>query len=191
MAKDDIEVEIKLKVGKAPFLKVKRILAKEGKFQKKSIQIDQYFTPSHRNFLKPKYPFEWVSIRKRGGKGVLNYKHFYPEGAEVKTHSDEYEIETKNLPQLEKLFKALDFKSLVTVKKEREVYIYKKLYEIAFDKVAGLGCFIEIESLNNSGGVAKTREKLFEFAKFLGLGSVKADERGYPYLLMDKKGLLK
>lgn len=40
----------------------------------------------------------------------------------------------------------------------------------------------------------KTRKKIFEFVKKLGFGLFKEDKeisKGYPYLLMKKKGLIK
>lgn len=191
MAKDDIEIEIKIQVTREAFQKVLKILKRKGKFVKKSHQIDEYFTPAHRNFVQPKYPFEWLSIRQRDGKAVLNYKHFHPENAAVQTHCDEFDIFTENFSQLQKLFKALDIRSLVTVEKKREVYTFKTNFEIAMDQVKDLGYYIEIEALHHFGGIEETRQKLFALAKELEIGSFAPDERGYPYILMKKKGLLK
>ena len=63
--------------------------------------------------------------------------------------------------------------------------------EIALDKVRELGHFIEIEAKKNFGSIEATREKLFQFAKDLGIDITKTDLRGYPFLLMEKKGLIK
>jgi len=191
MAKDDIEIEIKIALDEDDFYQIKKKLKKILKFVKSSHQVDEYFTPAHRNFVKPKYPFEWLSIRNRGDKTILSYKHYYPENAENKTHCDEFETEIKNTKQLEKIFFMLDFKKLVTVEKEREVYLYNNEFEISLDRVKELGNFIEIEALKIFGSVEKTREKLFEFAKSIGLDISKTDKRGYPFLLMKKKGLIK
>ena len=46
-------------------LRIKEKLKEVAKFVNNSVHADEYFTPSHRNFLEPKYPFEWLSIRKR------------------------------------------------------------------------------------------------------------------------------
>ena len=162
-----------------------------ARFVKSTKQIDEYLTPIHRNFVEPKFPFEWLSIRRRGEKVILNYKHYYPENVEITTHCDEFESEVKNPEQLEKIFSTLDFKKLVTVEKEREIYVYNDEFEIALDKVKDLGLFIEIEAIKDFGSVEETREKLFEFAKNLGIDITKTDKRGYPYLLMKKKGLIK
>lgn len=191
MAKNDIEVEIKILLEEDSFLKVKEQMKKTAKFVKNSHQVDEYFTPAHRNFIEQKFPFEWLSIRKRGDKTILSYKHYYPEDADIKTHCDEFETEINNPDKIEKIFSALNLKKLVKVEKEREVYIHNDEFEIALDVVSELGNFIEIESMKDFGGVEATREKLFEFAANLGLDVSKADKRGYPFLLMRKKGLMK
>jgi len=191
MANKDVEVEIRFLLEKEKFLKIKEKLEKIAKFEKKSHQMDEYFTPPHRNFAEPKFPFEWLSIRKRGEKSVLNYKHWYPENARLTTHCDEFEAEIKNPEQMEKIFSALEFKKLVVNEKERESYIYNDEFEIVLDNVKELGFFIEIEAIKDFGSIEKAREKLFEFAKNLGIDTSNPDERGYAFLLMKKTGLIK
>ena len=122
MAHDNTEIEIKVKVDKETFLRTKEKLKEVAKLVKNSVQADQYFTPGHKNFLEPKYPFEWLSIRKRGDKSILNYKHWYPANAEIHTHCDEYETEVKNSKQIQNIFSVLGLKELITVKKKREEY---------------------------------------------------------------------
>lgn len=190
MSNKDKEIEIKIPLDEDTFSKVKEKLKEIARFEKKNNQIDEYFTPIHRNFIEPEFPFEWLSIRKRGDKVILNYKHFYPENVKTTTHCDEFETEIKNQDQLNKIFSVLNLKKLVTVEKERGTYLNDD-FEIALDKVKGLGYFIEIEAIKDFGTVEKTREKLFEFAKNLEIDISKTDKRGYPYLLMEKKGLIK
>jgi predicted adenylyl cyclase CyaB len=192
MANEHIEIEIKIPLDENSLLKVKEKLKKIARFEKSSKQIDEYFTPTHRNFVEPEIPLEWLSIRRRGDKNILNYKHWYLFGnSEVATHCDEFETEIKDSNQLKKIFSVLDFKKLVTVEKEREIYVYKDEFEISLDRVKELGHFIEIETIKNLGNIEETRKKLFEFAKDLEIDISKTDKRGYPYLLMKKKGLIK
>lgn len=191
MANNDVEIEIKIPLEENKFLSIKEKLQKIAKHVKNSLQTDVYFTPVHRNFLESKFPFEWLSIRKRGNKTILNYKHFYPENVELTTHCDEFETEIDKSEQLEKMFSVLNLKKLITVEKEREVYIFNDEFEIALDTVKELGWFIEIEAIKDLGTVEATREKLFEFAENLGIDISKTDKRGYPYLLMKKKELIK
>ncbi|MFH0835568.1 MAG: class IV adenylate cyclase [Candidatus Micrarchaeota archaeon] len=191
MAHENVEVEIKIPVVEKKFAGVKSRLAERAEFVKESRQSDEYFTPAHRNFVEPAFPSEWLSIRERGGKTILNYKHWRPDNADVKTHCDEYETEVSDAARLRKLLDALDFRKLVTVEKKRLVYRVGNDFEIALDEVAELGFFIEIEALKDFGGVEATREKLFEYAGELGLDARKEfEKRGYPYMLMKKKGFV-
>lgn len=191
MAHNNTEVEIKIPLSKEAFESAKEKIKKEAKFIKRSSQIDEYFNAPHRDFLAPASPFEWLSLRKRGDKIILNYKHWLPENAEIHTHCDEYETNIADADNLKKIFSALNLKTLITVEKDREIYEYEGEFEIGLDIVKDLGYFIEIESIKDFGSVDETRKKLFELAEMLGIDASKPDERGYPYDLMKKKGLLK
>lgn len=191
MAQDNVEVEVKVKVTKSEFLDIKTKIKKTCKFIKTSHHIDTYYSPIQQSFLKPKYPYEWLSIRQRDKKILLNFKHWYPEGAKHTTHCDEYETEIQNKDQMERILTALSIKKLVTIDKKREVYIYKSKIELAFDEVKGLGYFIEAESLRNTGGVEKTYNELEEFVKSLGIKKVVTIPGGYAAATLRKKGLMK
>lgn len=58
MAHNNVEVEIKIQLDKASFLKLKDKVAKVAKFEGKSQQKDDYYSPEHRDFTAPKFPFE-------------------------------------------------------------------------------------------------------------------------------------
>lgn len=191
MANNDTEIEIKIPLAEREFEGIKENVKILSKFEKKSHQVDTYFTPAHKNFLDQQFPFEWLSIRSRDGKSILSYKHYYPEDADLKTHCDEFELEISKPEQFDKIFSSLEFRKLVTVEKDREVYVYNDEFEIALDNVNDLGKFIEIESIKDFGSVEATRKKLFDFAKILGINAAGTDKRGYPFLLMKKKGLIK
>jgi len=191
MAQNNQEIELKFKLNENEFSKIKEKISKIAKFIKTSSHKDEYICPPHKNFLAAKYPYEWLRIGQRGNKTILNYKHFYPEEIEVHTHCDELEFEAENAEQLRQLFSALNFKTNITVKKQREVYNYNEEFEVALDTVEELGCFIEIEALKHEETVKKTRERLFEFAKSLNINIETSDKKGYPHMLMKLKGLVK
>jgi adenylate cyclase class IV len=54
---------------------------------------------------------------------------------------------------------------LITINKEREVYNFGNEFEISFDKVKGLGYFVEIEAKKDFGGVKKNEGKDFRVYK--------------------------
>jgi len=188
MAQYDREIELKFSLEDHEFLRIKEKLKQIAEFGKLTEQKDEYFTPAHRNFMEPRFPFEFLSIRQRGEKTILNYKYFYPENSEVTTHCDEFETLTEDPEKIRKIFLAIGMKPLVIVKKNRETYIHDD-FEIALDTVEELGHFIEIEAMKHEN-VEQTRKKLFDFAKSLGIIS-ETEKRGYPYMLMKKKGMIK
>ncbi len=191
MANKDLEVEIKVSVSEEEFNHIREKLKEIAKFEKKITQEDEYFDLAHRSFLSCEYPFEWLSIRKRGEKKILNYKKLYPNNSPEFTHADEYETDVSDAEKIAKIFSAIGLKSIVVVKKTRETYNYKNEFEIALDYVEELGYFIEIEALKNFGSVEETRKRIFEFASELGIDIKNKVNRGYPYLLMKKKGLIR
>lgn len=191
MAHNNTEIEMKIKVDKTQFLSIKEKLLRIAKFEKETHQVDEYFTPTHRKFLSRKYPNEWMSLRKRGDKNILNYKYWHPKNAKIKTHCDEYEVAIDDALKLKKIFDALDVKTLIVVDKNRLTYNFNGEFEIALDHVKELGYFIEIETIKDFGSIKVAREKLFLFAKKLGLKTFNPDLRGYPYQLLNKKGLIK
>lgn len=194
MGNENTEIEIKIPLDEKTFLETREKLKKISKFIKTTPQLDKYYTPLHRNFVEPKHPFEWLSIRRRGDKNLLNYKHWYPENSLEATHADEFEIKVKDPEKLEKIFSALDFKELVAVEKEREVYVYNDELEVVLDSVKELGRFIEIEveTIKDFVSVEAARKRIFGFAKELGIDMAKTVTKGgYAFLLMEKKGLLR
>ncbi|MFA6089105.1 MAG: class IV adenylate cyclase [Candidatus Woesearchaeota archaeon] len=191
MAQNNTEIEIKIEVTEKEFKRVKKTLKQIAKYMKESHQVDEYFTPAHRNFIEPKKPIEWLRIGERGGKIILNYKHFYKNEEGMTTHCDEYETEVNDKQQLDFIFKAINMKSLAIVDKTRETYIYNEKFEIALDIVKNLGYFIEIEALKHNESVEKTRQELFEIAEKIGIDNPKETNKGYPFILMERNSAIK
>ena len=188
MAHNNIEIEIKIKLTKPKFEKIKKLLSKIAEQTNISHHIDTYYNPTYKSFLKPKNPYEWLTIRERDGKVKLNYKHWYPEGVKNTTHCDEFETEISNKSQMEKILKAVHFENFVTVDKKRITYEYNKEFEIALDQVKRLGYFIEVESMKNKGGIKKAHQKILEFLKTeLGITETKTVPGGYGAEMMRKQ----
>src|SRR3989344_8620990 len=128
----DIEIEIQVQIEKSvPLLE---FLEKEGTFQSEKQQIDEYFSPAHKDFLTARPVNEWLRLRDAEGHCSINYKNWHrtPEGKS--TYCDEYETKIENLATVKKILSALNMKSLVIVNKIRKTWTYKD-YEIAVDKV--------------------------------------------------------
>ena len=191
MAKDDIEIEIKISTDKKTFGKVKKYLKAHAKFVFSSKEVDKYYNAPHRDFLELKHPEEYLRIRIKGGSGAVTYKKVYFNDDGWKTHADEYESKINDTNQLEKIFSVLNFDNFLTIDKQRESYEFEDKFEIDLDTVKGLGCFVEIEATKDFGGRDATYNEIANFAKKLGLNPKNQDNDGYVLMMMKKKGLAK
>lgn len=180
------EIEIQVQVEKIqPLLK---FLAKNGKQVLKARQIDEYFIPKHRNFLKRKPIVEWLRLRDANAQYFINYKYWHVGRDRKSHHAEEYETKIENLEQMKSIFKILNIKPIVIVDKSRTSYLYKN-YEISIDHVKGLGDFIELEYKGRTSRPPREiTAEMGHFLKNLGVGKIYKNYVGYPFQLLFPKG---
>lgn len=176
--KNDIETEIKVELSKEEFERIEKNMKANAKFLKNSKQIDTYYQPTYRKFLKDNSETinEWLRIGIRGNKKILNYRNWYDN-----MYCDEYEVEIDDDKNLEKIFEVLGLEKIAVVNKVRNTYYFLDKYEIALDYVEKLGYFIEIEVKKYTEKAIDEYDKLLKVAKDLNLNLDNIDKRGYPY----------
>lgn len=176
------EIEIQVQVEKIkPLID---LLEKEGKFEFENRQIDEYFTPAHRNFAEKKPVAEWLRLRDSDGKYSITYKKWHYNANSSQNFADEHETSVSDFDQLRKIFIALDMRPVVKVSKIRKVYLYED-YEIALDKVEGLGDFVEVEWKGSREiDPEKVINQMKFFLKSLNLGKITKNDVGYAYMLL-------
>lgn len=184
---NNIEIEIQVKIENSE--RLLEFLKQNAAFKSEKRQVDEYFSPAHRNFLEKRPVSEWLRLREEAGKYSLNYKkwHFDENGKSL-DYCDEYETKIEDIETIKKILNALNFKSLTIVDKSRKIYIYGN-YEIALDSVKNLGDFVEIEYISNEDNpdqtkIAQITEKMVNFLKNLGCGRITKNSVGYPFLLL-------
>ncbi len=178
------EIEIQVQVENVrPLLDA---LEKKGQFKGEKHQIDEYFSPAHRDFTAVRPVNEWLRLRESGGKASVNYKLWHQDSAGKSTFADEYETPVEDIAVMRKVFEVLNFRSLAVVDKKRKVWEYED-YEVSVDSVKGLGDFVEIELLTNEDvDVAKVVAGMVDFLKSLGCGKIVRNHVGYPFMLLFK-----
>lgn len=182
MVKKDIEIEIQVQVEHLKplldFLKSKAV------FDSESRQLDEYFTPEHRNFLDKRPIAEWLRLRKSDNICTITYKNWFYDNNNRSFHADEYNVEVEKFGQMRKIFSAIDIKTIAKVDKKRKSWNFKN-WEISLDKIKNLGDFVEIEYKGEDEvePIAETT-KMIQFLKELGCGEVVRNYVGYPFLLM-------
>jgi len=183
---ENIEIEIQVQIEKIKPLE--KFLESNAKFIGDFHQVDEYFTPAHRNFLDKRPTNEWLRLRNANSKYYINYKNWH-HGKDGKSHhADEFETVVEEIDQLRNIFKVLNFKPIITVDKTRTIYHYKK-YEIAIDKVKNLGTFVEVEykGIASKKDSPKIAQEMAEFLKGLSLGKITKNYNGYPFIMLFPK----
>jgi adenylate cyclase class 2 len=182
----NIEIEIQVKIGNTKNLI--KFLKKKAKFLYENHQIDEYFTPSHRNFIKTRPAKEWLRLRSEENNYSITYKNWYFTKEGKSYHCDEFETTIGDIKQLKNILKVLNFKSLVTIDKIRKTWKYKN-YEIAVDAVRGLGNFVEIEYKGKEKSVdpQAITEEMINFLKDNHCGKITRNYKGYPFLKLFPK----
>ena len=180
----DLETEIKIRLNEKEFKYLRSFMASNAKYLKTTNQVDTYYNPKHRSFIEEDEITEWLRIGKRGGKTILNYKHWYDN-----KYCDEYEVELDNDENMDRILSILGLERIAVVDKERSTYFYKDKYEVALDKVESLGYFIEIEVKEYDKGIDPSKEydALLKVARELNLDLNNIDKRGYPYHIIRDK----
>jgi len=180
---DNVEIEIQVNIENSkPLID---FLEKSGDFKSENHQVDEYFSPAHRDFIASRPVNEWLRLRDSNGIYSINYKNWHREKDGRDYYCDEYETKIEDLIQLKKILEVLNFKSLVKVNKVRKIWTYKN-YEIAVDSVKGLGDFVEIEYIGKNEKVnpEEITEEMIKFLKNIGCGKIKRNYVGYPFQLL-------
>ena len=158
---------------------------------KSNHQIDTYYdSPENSIFKDPDHVNDWVRIREENGSLTFNYKHWLPEGAEIRTYCEETEYAMKSKEDLYKILKKLNFNGtfvpFVVVNKFRQSFMYKDR-EISVDEVQELGDFIEIEYKGKNNAVDEVRNLLNKTLIEIGAKVGPTDNKGYAYNLIKKQ----
>lgn len=183
MANKNIEIEIQVNVENSkPLIE---FLKKNGNFRSEKRQVDEYFSPTHKDFLAIRPVREWLRLRDADGKYSMNYKNWHFDKSGKSHYCDEFETKIEGIDQAKKIFEALNFKPIALVDKLRKTWTYKD-YEIAVDSVKKLGDFIEIEYIgkDEKADPGKVTGEMVDFLKKVGCGKITRNYVGYPFLVL-------
>jgi len=183
MATNNIEIEIQVNVENSkPLIE---FLEKNGNFQSEKRQIDEYFSPAHRDFIATRPVAEWLRLRNTEEKYSINYKNWHFDKNDKSHYCDEFETKIENIEPAKKILAVLNFKSLVVVDKLRKIWTYND-FEIAVDSVKSLGDFVEIEYIGKDAQVnpEKVTGEMIDFLKKIGCGKITRNYVGYPFLML-------
>ncbi len=185
----DIEVELKFRLPQGKKEELLVFLEHNAQFTKEITMKDSYYAPSHRDFFAIRPIVERLRIRESDQGHSVNYKHRIVKDGVNMNYCDEYNTPLTKPDQLAKIFSALDVKPVIVVDKTRTSYLYQQV-EVSLDVVQELGDFVELEMKGQFNHPEEAREKLYTLAEELGLEKSWQDNKGYPRLMLEAKGVL-
>lgn len=181
-----LEVEIKASLAGLSPDTVARSAAEAGfRFQRSLREIDMYFDGVSRDFKQTDEALRLRSCRDLEGGGartLLTYKG--PKVDAASSTRTEYETSVGDLETARKLLEALGFRPRFTVDKTRREFTLEGV-TLCLDTVAGLGSFLELESLTVS---PERREaevtRLLSLLDGLGVSRERLTRRSYLEMLL-------
>lgn len=180
---DGKEIEIKLQIDECDYYRLMNMLKSVGTIRKEKHQIDVYYSPEGESFYD--YGDRCLRIRTEDAKSILSYKQIYDENTN-KQFIEEYETYIENPDAMDRILKALKYRSEIIIDKYRVEYSTDSRLVIALDRVVGLGYFIEIENSNESDTIENRNKCLAECIQHLELDSSRRNTEGYSNMMFRK-----
>jgi adenylate cyclase class 2 len=176
----EIEVKAKLKDRESVISKLKELgcVFEDPMTQEDSVYVEnlgtaETFRTANKIFLR---------LRIKNGKKVI----FTAKRREINDLvATEHELEVGSKEPMEQILSLLGYKQAVQINKTRVITHYNNC-EICIDEVAGLGVFIEMESLVEEGNPEFIQKELFNFFISLGIRPEDRETVGYDILMMRK-----
>ena len=175
-SKDNIEMEIKIRLVKEEYDNLNELMYTKGRFLLESNQQDTYYQLNNLIDDMDKS----LRIRTSGNKKILTYKN-----QNNKMYCEEYEVEIDNSDNLKKIFDSIGLTEITIVNKNRKIYNYLDKYEVSLDKVDNLGYFIEIEVKGIINDSLEEYNNLLKIIKNLGLNLNNIEQKRYLQLMIN------
>jgi len=97
----------------------------------------------------------------------------------------EHEVTVNSKEEMRQILSLMSYQEAVRINKTRVTTKYNGC-EICIDEVEGLGSFVEMEKLTESGDAEKIQEELFQFFISLGIDRQDRVTKGYDILMLEK-----
>ena len=147
-------------------------------------EVDTYYNGRDRDFRKTDEALRLRSCTRLPSgpaESLLTYKG--PKLDQVSSARQEYEVAVSDGDTAGKLLEALGYAPVFTVDKVRREFTRDGV-TLCLDEVAGLGCFLELETLVPDGGDRETAEaQLLALLEALGVARDRLTRQSYLELL--------
>jgi len=194
-----IEVEIKIRISD-PVLMRKKFKENHGSYKFSLLHEDIYYNMPKglRNFkqtdeaLRLRKSIKFDKITKSEDTKTEYFLTYKGKKIDTLTKTrQEIDMKIENIDKMKEIFELLGFQEVLTVKKERELFLFQyKGYKIEalIDFLPVLKqYFVEVEYLSDSKeDIEKSREMLFEFLGLFGINKEDSIKKSYLELILEK-----
>jgi adenylate cyclase class 2 len=183
MALNNKEIEIQVRIEKPEVLL--DFLNKNAQFKNEQRQVDEYFTPSDRDFTSVRPVREWLRVRESAKGSSVNYKIWNYDENGKSSYADEFETPVSNVVAMRNIFERIKCRKIAVVDKTRKTWLFKD-YEVTIDSVKNLGEFVEIEYSGKDENIdaKKVIGEMISFLKDIGCGKTERNYVGYPFQIL-------
>lgn len=98
----------------------------------------------------------------------------------------EIELSVENSDKIDEFICALDFVKTIEFTKKRTQTTFKE-FNICFDEIDKLGNYIEIEIITKDNDIQLYKNKILDFANFIGIDTNDVESRYYPQMILSKQ----
>ncbi len=183
---NNIEIEMKYRITNEIYDEIIKYFRIKNINEKLEKQNDIYFSPIHFPFIGGEIDNECLRLRVLENRNIFSYKKYVQATSNEPAHCIEHELEISDVEKLKLILNDLRIKEEFTLKKERNIFIYKNNIEISLDKVDNLGFFIELEIINQKN-ITNSLKQINEFTKKFKVSESMRNNDGYSYLLFNEK----
>lgn len=183
------EVEIKIRIDIEQELLLKDWLSNNANFVGDFKIIDYYLNDPRSSFytISAKGYIEalnFLRLRVSGNGNFITFKKRKIDENHNTISVDEIETKIEDINKALEIFRSLNFLEITEIKKQRSIYMYD-IFEFAFDKVDGLGDFVEIELKNYNGDVKIGIKKIYDQLILMGVNKFIQYDRGYITMILN------
>ena len=157
-----LEIELKVQVDSLDSIR-KTLLSRHAEFEGKQHEHDIYYNAPHRDFASTD---EALRVRYSNDHAIITYKGKKIQELGLKAR-EELNTAVESGEVFEQILDRLGFRKTAEVNKWRENYRLEGA-SFALDRVEGLGTFVEIEIMAETG-TPDTTTKILNFAKEMGI----------------------
>ncbi|UCG90317.1 MAG: class IV adenylate cyclase [Candidatus Heimdallarchaeota archaeon] len=186
----EIEMKIPLKANNSIDKLVTLFSRKFGAHSEEITQIDTYFTSPIHNFMKSDEALRLRQILTKSGEEKIEITYKGPKQGKTMKIREEITIEASNIINAKRILQNLGFQIFTKIEKKRMNWSQDNII-ISFDRVQGLGPFLEIETMTtskHSEEITKRKEKIIQIVKEIIPNWSGEDERkSYLELLIEKQ----